>query len=429
LTSAGYIEEEYLVEGSAPRYRPAGAFGPDGHWAVAEAEPGSFVTRVLIRRPSDPSLFNGTLIVEWNNVSAGYDIFEVGDTPAFFEAGFAYAGVSAQRVGVHGFSRDPRGLIDWDPERYKDLRIADDSLSYGIFTEVARAVTAADRGPDLLGGLRPTKRIAVGGSQSAGRLATYINAVHPVVGYFDGFAPFTWFGSGSSIDATDVMDPSDPESLARLTYLPTRIRDDLEEKVMVVNSECETLSCVPVRQPDTERFRFWEVAGSPHAPRLHMQRILAKMQRDGAGPPGGVPIDLASLHPVAWAPVLDAALGHLHGWVNGGPPPSAQPRIEVAGEPPTICRDFDGNAIGGVRVPDMEAPLWRCVGAREEAGDAGLMGVWAPLPEERIMARYHGRDGYLSAFAEAVDRAVSAGVLRASDGATALDQAGVNRFP
>jgi hypothetical protein len=429
LDDMGYVEEEYVASGVAARYRPVGDLGPDGLWQVEETVPAEFVTRVVVRRPVEASRFNGTLIVEWNNVSAGSDIFEAGDTPAVFAEGFAYAGVSAQTVGLHGFPSNLQGLLAWDPERYGALYIGDDALSYGVFSQVARALVDADSGARPLGDLIPTKLVAIGGSQSAGRLVTYINAIHPRDRLFDGFIPFTWFGGGSSIDSPAIYDPSNPASLASLTATPTRIRADLDAKVIVVNSECETLSCVPVRQPDTDDFRFWEVAGAPHGPRLHMERIVAKMEHDGMSSPGGGPIDPAALSPIPWAPVLDAAMLHMHGWLNGGPPPPAQPVIEVATDPPCIRRDDDGNALGGVRVPEFSVARWRCVGAREESGPAGLMGSWSPLPESVVLERFGDREGYLAAFEKAVDEAVAAGILRGDDGVASLERARLTDFP
>ena len=428
LDSAGYVEEEYFVAGDAPRYRPTSPFGIDGRWEAERSGGAPFVTRVVIRRPQ-ASRFNGTLLVEWINVSAGSDIFEAGDTPAVFDDGFAYAAVSCQRAGVHGFDRDPKGLVEWDPDRYGSLLVDDDTLSYGIFTEVTRALLSRSGDIDPLDGLSPERLVAIGGSQSAGRLVTYLNAVHPLERVFDAFVPFTWFGSGSSLDDPRVFDPNDPESLSRLTIHPTRIREDLEAPVFVVNSECETLSCYPIRQVDTEIFRFWEVAGAPHAPRLHMERILQKMERDGFGPPGGIAIAADTLHPIPWAPVLDAAIGHVHHWLIAGDPPPVQPRIEVGGNPAAIRRDADGNALGGVRVPEFQSTLWSCTGSREESGPAGLMGLWAPLPVDVVMARYGDRDGYLADFAKAVDEAVAAGVLRPSDGESALARAATTPFP
>ena len=64
LTALGYVEEEYIVDGVAPRYRPNGPISSDGKWDVEVAGSAPFTTRVVIRRPVDPSRFNGTLIVE-----------------------------------------------------------------------------------------------------------------------------------------------------------------------------------------------------------------------------------------------------------------------------------------------------------------------------------------------------------------------------
>jgi hypothetical protein len=362
----------------------------------------------------DDSRFNGTVVVEWNNVSMGCEIFEQGDTAAIFEEGFAYVGISAQRVGVHGFATNPQGLVTWDPNRYNSLHIEDDTLSYGVFATVARSF-ATDRPTtpiDPLGGLTVQKLLAVGGSQSAARLVTYINAVHKVDPLFDAFMVFTWFGSGSSIDDGAVLDIS-----GGLTGLPptqqTQIRDDLDVPVMVVNSECETLSCYPVRRDDADKYRYWEVAGAPHGPRLHMERILAKLGRDGVTDTSA--FDMESMVPVPWAPVFDSALVHVQRWMHGGPPPPSQLPIVVQGEPPRILRDVDGNAVGGVRVPEMEVAISRNVGALEDAEGRGLMGLWSALPSEVLHARYPDKDAYVAAYRSAADAAVADGVLRPHD--------------
>jgi hypothetical protein len=412
LAAVGYSEEEYFVEGEASRYRVIGELGRDGKWNAERAGTTPFKTRVVVRRPVDPARFNGTLIVEWNNVSAGCEIFEAGDTPVIFDGGFAYLGVSAQQVGVHGFATNPQGLVAWDSPRYGTLQIADDGLSYGIFAEVARAVgRRSASGPvDPLDGLAVRNVIAVGGSQSAGRLATYINAVEPLEQLFDGFMAFTWFGSGASIDDTAVLDLSSA-TMQRPVSHPAQLRTDLGVPVMVVNSECETVSCYPVRQPDDDHFRFWEVAGAPHGPRMHMERIAPKMARDGVAT---VPLDnLSALSPVPLAQVLDAAIEQMPRWLDGTPPAS-QPPIEVAGDPPRIVRDADGNALGGVRVPEMEAPLGRHVAAMEESS-GGLMGEWFPFDAELVRARYGDAVGYAKVYEAAAQAAVAAGVMRPRD--------------
>ena len=147
LVSKGYVEEEWFFAGTAPRYRPIGELGASGRWSVEQAGGAPFKTRALVRRPIDADRFNGTVLVEWDNVSAGYEIAEGGEGNVIFEEGFVWVGVTAQTVGIHGFPQNPQGLLAWDQERYGSLHI-DDGLSYGVFSEVAKAL-----GERTLGGL------------------------------------------------------------------------------------------------------------------------------------------------------------------------------------------------------------------------------------------------------------------------------------
>lgn len=58
-------------------------------------------------------------------------------------SGYAWVGVSAQRVAVNGPPALPgvsQPLTTWDPERYGALEIADDALSFDVFTQAARVV-------------------------------------------------------------------------------------------------------------------------------------------------------------------------------------------------------------------------------------------------------------------------------------------------
>ena len=58
-----------------------------------------------MRRPEDAARFNGTVVVEWMNVSAGesapdWDYLN----PELMREGYAWVGVSAQALGVDGGS-------------------------------------------------------------------------------------------------------------------------------------------------------------------------------------------------------------------------------------------------------------------------------------------------------------------------------------
>src|SRR3954447_26036264 len=104
LEAFGYVEDEFFFEGVAPTFRAVDERpSPDGRWDAVEGEGIPFKTRLLVRRPRDPSRFNGTVLVSWLNVSVGSDALQL-DTPGIFAGGFAVAAVSAQAVGIHGFN-------------------------------------------------------------------------------------------------------------------------------------------------------------------------------------------------------------------------------------------------------------------------------------------------------------------------------------
>jgi hypothetical protein len=354
----GYVEEEYFVEGSATPFKLLGERTPDGRWAVEPLAPAPYKTRIVVHRPLDPKKFNGTVVVDWTNVSAGFDLFV--PMSSIYD-GFAYVAVSAQRYGVHGFSTNPSGLLQWDPERYGSLAIPGDSLSYDIFSQAARLVSPARKAAsiDLLRGLKVRKMIAIGISQSGARLMSYINAIQPREKIFDALMPTVCGGTTAYFEDDPPDAPPTGTPADRLRYIPSRVREDLSVPVMAVNSETEALSHYPVRQPDTRRFVYWEVAGASHAGGGGMDAMRPKLQRDSPKPrtsPGSGP---SATHPsdVAWKPTVEAALLHVQKWINGGRSPPSQRLMEISGSPPAIHRDQYGNAIGGIRLPELEVPI------------------------------------------------------------------------
>ncbi|NJN50635.1 MAG: hypothetical protein HC809_01405 [Gammaproteobacteria bacterium] len=189
VKALGYEEHEYLITGEATRYRQvAGSqWGRDGRWQVEPAGTAAYTTRLLVYRPTDPKRFNGTVIVTWNNVTAGYELFGA-DSAEIFEGGFALVCATVQRVGIEGLPPVRQGLAAWDPERYGSLSIASDDYSYDIYTQIGRAVgPQRNQTCDPLGGLAVKRVVAQGASQSAGRLATYYNAIAPLQSAYDGF--------------------------------------------------------------------------------------------------------------------------------------------------------------------------------------------------------------------------------------------------
>jgi Alpha/beta hydrolase domain len=73
LGEVGYTVEEFFLEGTATSFEPKGPAGADGHWQVAPSSRAPFATRLVVCRPTDPGEFTGTVVLEWLNVSAGFD--------------------------------------------------------------------------------------------------------------------------------------------------------------------------------------------------------------------------------------------------------------------------------------------------------------------------------------------------------------------
>src|SRR5262249_48368848 len=75
IGDVGYVEEEYFLSGIARRFALVGPLTRDGMWSVEAIGRAPYKTRIVVQRPRDPSRFNGSVLVEWSNVSSGYDIF------------------------------------------------------------------------------------------------------------------------------------------------------------------------------------------------------------------------------------------------------------------------------------------------------------------------------------------------------------------
>lgn len=419
FAAIGYVEEEFFLEGEAPIFQAREEdLRFDGRWDVDAFGAVPFKTRLLVRRPSDPARFNGTVLLVWNNVSMGCDMI-AHDTAEITEGGFVVVIVSAQAVGVHGFSGpNPIGLTAWDPERYGSLHIPSDDASYGIFTAAAAAVGPGrdNTSVDPLAGLVVERIVATGPSQSAARLHTYWNAIHPLEPIFDGFLLEVHFGwSTPLLSGTDGR-PADLAEVVKAFQPVSLLRDDAEVPMFVVNTETEALRFFPVRRPDTGLFRFWEAAGATHAPLPSMHDVLAKVQRDWgaaiAPPPGAV----VAPNTMDTRPLRDAAMHQMQRWLTTRIPPPSLPRIEIGGQPPKVQRDEHSIARGGIRMPQVAVPVATLRGS----GDGGnplaeLSGSCEPFTAATLQRLYSSRSEYLHQIEAAIAEATTSGFLLERD--------------
>jgi hypothetical protein len=280
---------------------------------------------MIVRTPTDPKKFNGTVIVEWLNETAGRDSDpDFGFAHAeFLRDGFAYVGVSAQALGITGEGGfklpipgyNPVSLRVQNPTRYGSLSHPGDDYSYDIFSQAAQALWRPN-GPNPLGTLHPQHIIATGESQSASRMVTYVNAIEPFANLYDGFMIHSRGNNGTAIDATSAVPGV------------AHIRTDLRRPVMTIETETDLfgLGFSEARQPDTEFLRTWEMAGTSHADQSTLDYGIASGH---VWSPGEKAPDFTTLcgriNDGPESVIVSAAFAALNGWVAKGIAPATAP--------------------------------------------------------------------------------------------------------
>jgi len=403
LADFGYVEEEFFFDGTANRYdapAPSGGIGNNAASAstaniVSSGHP--FRSRMLVRRPVDPSRFNGVVVAEWLNVTNGYDtdVHWLYQKEFFLRAGYAWVGVSAQNAGL---SNQPNGIKNWSPARYGTLNVnaggtlTGDVLSYDIYSQAAQAIRSV---PAVMGGLPVQMVLAIGQSQSAGRLGIYLNAIHVRDPIYDGAV----LASGGQI-----------------------IRNDLTLPVIKLLTETEfamnNVNEIPILQPDTDRIRIWPVAGSSHSEQYSLLSRAAFLRRD---------LNLQAFDACATSArsrvpnrfVYNAAVDALVQLNRTGrQPPHAPPMHVLTVTPPSIARDQFGNGLGGIRLAEMEAPI-----AHEGGETCGLGGTHRPFDTDTLDALYANHGAYVSQVVHAASASVAAGFVLPEDAQATIDKA------
>ncbi|HEX2540336.1 MAG TPA: alpha/beta hydrolase domain-containing protein [Caldimonas sp.] len=402
LAAWGYVEEEFVFEGTANRYTTT----PPLETATFVDGAHPYRTRMLVRRPV-ATPFNGTVVVEWLNVTNGLDMentfYQMDEH--LLRRGYAWVGVSVQRIGVNR-------LRTWSPARYGDLDVSrrnadgtetftNDALQHDIFSQAVQAIRQPS-GTAPLGPLRAQRVIATGHSQSAMRLVGYINQVHPLARVVDAFALHGSLGNA--------------------------VREDLLVPVAKILSEYDVRALeFPVRRPDAALFRTWEVAGTSHNDRkAYISRVLLQLRDIGTNveaslnctfmPPGSA---------VPFHHVMAAAIDYLNEWVRDGRPmPSAPPLEFVPGaNPRELVRDQFGMAKGGIRLAAVEVPTAVSSGTNFGPGACDRWGYSDPLPDQTLQQLYPSQADYMAKVIKAAFDNVKAGYILPMDAKATVREA------
>ncbi|MBS1174633.1 MAG: putative signal peptide protein [Burkholderiaceae bacterium] len=429
LKNYGYTENEYFIKGQASRYRITDPMR-DAQ-VIDSGHP--YATRVLVRRPSDSARFNGTVIVEWLNVSLDQDVdFVFGATRELLvREGYAWVGVSAQRNGIEAMKK-------WNPERYDELNVgasnidpasgkpvdpADptimavggDVLAWDIFSQVGQL--AKSGASQMMGGLKAKKLIAAAESQSTLKVSTYYNTIQPLHRVYDGF----YFYDRSGL-----------------------LRTDTGVKSIAVGTEIFTALMKQAPQKDTDHQIWWEINGASHFSLDEIEHYVDPMiQRDGAfRNASGVALTLSELTNAKGAcspatiysrvpngDVLKAAMSGLNRWIAGGAAPASAPRFMVDNQAaPQYVRDTNGQILGGIRTAAQDAPMATNAGIGKGAWFCGPSGNHVDFTPTQMCQRYGSHDNYVTQVQSIVNANVRSGVLLPEEAQKTVDGAKATAF-
>ena len=296
LAHFNYVTKEYFVTGTA------------------NGQP--YKTRIVIRKPTADAKFSGLVLAESMHPSGNPWMFHFTHTYSMTEG----------HIGLEILTSATQGFTEFNPERYKDLSVAQGQANE-IIAQVG-ALIKSSRPDNPLAGLRVRKMILTGSSASAGVVVNYLPAhmalrladMKPI---FDGFMPTS---NGADLRKVDVPMIQVPTMRETMNGATTRVDGD---------------------SPGNQ-FRVYEFAGMGHID----SRDAVAYYPD----PCKLPISRFPL-----AAYMSVALNHLWQWIDNGTTPPHADRIymdyNTDGDGSLMVLDEFGNVKGGIRNPYVDVPL------------------------------------------------------------------------
>ena len=443
LAEHGYVEEEYLVSGTANVYE----WGADDTAVVRTAD-APYTTRMLVRRPIQPTRLSGTVVVEPLNPSNLFDL-NIGwalSGDQFMRNGDVWIGFTSKPVAVQALKAfDPGryGSLSWantlsldDPRNCTNIqtivdppsvrsRTTEDGLVWDIFSQIgAWAKSTAPTNPLASGhGTQRTPGIdrayGFGYSQTGSMMITYINAINPRVvaaagepiydGYFVGVAGGAFIGAAPLNQCSPVPPLGDPRRSLRNAGVP----------VVQMMSQSDYLTGIASRQPDgstpPDLYRHYEMAGAAHA--TPDELLYSARPEDILAAGRDVPPMSCNEGPRSRFPsgiFVDAALQNIDRWSRDGLPAPPGRDILVQNGQPVL--DAFGNVVGGLRSPYLDVPTstWRA--SATGASFCRIAGYEIPFQQATLDELYPTQGGYVQAVVRDVRELVAGRYLTPPDG-------------
>jgi hypothetical protein len=390
-----------------------------------------------VRRPIDPQRFNGTLLVDVLNATAGWDGDAIwyGNYPYIIRSGTVWVGISTKPVTVN-FLRDRWGRAPWptrNASRYASLSMPAFGQVWDMLAQIGALLKSPDDAHNPLRGFDVQRSILVGYSQSAAYQVTFANSFHertrlangqPV---FDGY--FIAAGGASAKDVTGASAATEnlPRGDARNLVV-------VDAPVIKFQSQTEVVNFPSYVTRQTEAtypwVRTYELVGGSHVDLWRDVEGGKALTRDLGLPPSFCPSPAVPINPLNTGMFESAALDNLAQWIATGraPPPSRLMQLTMASGTTVLARDADGNVLGGLRPPQVDVPTGTYLESNSGPGFCSLYGGFAPFSSARLHELYRNRGAYVSRFTHALNDDVKDRYLLRED-ANTLHREAVQNAP
>jgi hypothetical protein len=450
LAAHGYVEEEYLLSGTANVYEWAA-----DNTATVRTPDAPYTTRVLVRRPIKRTRMSGTVIVEPLNPSNTFDL-NIGwgfSGEQFMRNGDVWVGFTSKPISVQAlkaFDPERYGSLLWknplpldDPRNCTDIqtlvdpanlrsRETEDGLVWDILSQVG-AWLKSDAPSNPLAYGRGARRASgvdraygFGYSQTGSFLITYINAIQPRVvategapiydGYLVAVAGGAFIGAAPLNQCTPVPPLGDPRRSLANAGVP----------VIQIMSQSDFLIGIASRRPDSDTppdlYRHYEMAGAAHA--TPDELLYSARPEDIVAAGRAVPPMSCNEGPRSRFPNsihIDAALQNIDLWSRDGLPAPHAPDIVVANGQPVL--DEFGNVLGGLRSPYVDVPTstWRA--RATGASFCSIAGYEVPFDQATLDELYPTQGAYVRAVTRDVRELVADRFLTRADGRRLIREA------
>ena len=429
LSEVGYVEEEYLVAGKANIYEYIDDVAQRPEVRVATPDV-PYTTRILVRKPRNPSRFNGTVLVDVLNATAGWDGDAVwyGNFEYIIRTGAVWVGVSTKPVTVD-FLRDGWGRPPWPPRnasRYASLSMPEFGQVWDMLTQIGALLKSDRNRYNPLQHYGVERLIMVGYSQSAAYQVTYANSVHEMARLRNGQPVYDgYLIEAGGARAKHVTGP--PTAIENLPQGDLRNLVQVDVPAIKVQTQTEVVlfPSYPTRQSEAQYpwVRTYEIAGGSHVDLWRDVQGGQALVRDLGLPPSFCAEPDNPKNPLRTAFYESAALHNLIRWIEIGrqPPPSKFLELTMTSTGAfELVLDEDGNAVGGIRPPELQAPIGTYFESNTGPGFCFLYGGFSPFTEERLHELYPNRGAYVRQFVRGVRDAVRHRYLLPADAVTLL---------